>query len=201
MSVAIVTSYLNTGLSYLNTFLAVPVQLLHDKLSLKTDVLPQSLNTPVSFTTICAFFLFMVIGYANTFIFNLFGILYPIVYSLTMMRTDATNGGAPDPNSEDSTAAFESTLNRYWMLFGALTLLDMLFGFVLHIIPGYSYLRIVLVYALMRNDFALTNTAYQFMLGLYEKYTLHVYLEQFMIIMTSWLNMVPSDAVIGKENN
>ena len=73
------------------------------------------------------------------------GIIYPLMYWLSV-RSDYTNR-----------ISNLLLLNKYWIMFGLLTLFESVFGFVLNLIPGYYYLKFVMIYLLMRNNFALSD--------------------------------------------
>jgi len=58
-------------------------------------------------------------------------------------------------------------LNKYWVLFGSMVIADTFGGFILHSIPGYFYLKIGFIYALIRNNYALTGTVFSGLETLY----------------------------------
>jgi len=55
------------------------------------------------------------------------------------------------------------TMNKYWILFMLIMLLESIGGFVLYFVPFYSYGKIIFVYGLIRDDFSLTNYMFDLM--------------------------------------
>lgn len=147
MSSRSVISMFNNTCQVLNTKLVWPAKALQTRLGLRTDLLPKCLSTPLNFCTMIVLMFFTSVSFANNLVCNLFGILYPMIYGLSVVN-DTTNTNK------------STTFNKYWMLFGMITLIDSLFGFVLHNIPGYFYLKIGFVYSLIRKDFALVDVIY-----------------------------------------
>lgn len=162
MSYKIALYYFNNAVQFLNSKLALPTNFLQYNLSLKTDILPEILQRPINFSTMFILLLFIIFTYANSLICNLIGVLYPILYSLNLFN-DMSN---TDSNNTIKITNKFVTLNKYWMLFGSITLMDTFFGFIFDVIPGYYYLKVGLIYTLIRNDFSLTNGAF----GLFYRY-------------------------------
>ncbi|AUL77645.3 hypothetical protein QJ856_gp1172 [Tupanvirus deep ocean] len=161
-----VLSYFSSALQFMNNKLIVPTQLLQNNLSLKTESLPSVLRTPVNFASMLVFALFFIISYANDFICNLIGVLYPLTYGLSVYNET-------EVNPETSV-----TLNKYWMLFGVITLMETFFGFILHVLPGYYYLKIGLLYALVRNDFRMSNTMFSMLQNYYNRLNIRPRIDQ-----------------------
>lgn len=161
-----VLAYLLSAMQFANSKLTGPVKWIQNNLSLKTDTLPDTFNTPLNFSTILAFILFVVVTYANNLICNIVGILYPVLYGLYLF------------NETPLDSKRLVTLNKYWMLFGCLTLLDAFAGFILHWIPGFFYAKIAFIYGLVRNDFALTNMAFGLLEQLYALSNIRPMIEQ-----------------------
>ena len=167
MSYHRILPYFNCAFNCLNNSLALPARLLQSRLSLKTEILPNVLQMPVNYLATIIIFFFVAIGFANNFICNMVGIVYPLLYSLPiynnwnaeLQRITTTGDYCPRiPNIESQLVP----LNKYWMLFGAITVFDSLFGFLLTFIPGYYYFKLALVYGLVRNDFCLSNYIFDF---------------------------------------
>ena len=136
--------------SMLNDKLAVPVQVIQSKLSLRTEYLPETFNMPLNFTLGFLFMVCYLIVYTNNFIYNLLGMAYPILHSLYLFEEK--------PVATDKLL----TMTKYWILFTLMTFADMIGASVLYFVPMYAYGRIILIYALIRNDFYLTNYIFDF---------------------------------------
>lgn len=155
MSYKLLFSYFNSVVKYLDSILMVPTKIIQNNLLLKMDSLPNNLKTPLSFSTILLFIIFIIISYANNLICNIIGILYPIMYNFSIFNEK--------PINIDKL----TIMNKYWILFGLITLTDTFFGFLLHIIPGYFYFKIALIYVLIRNDFVLANVGFKMVQSFY----------------------------------
>ena len=157
ITLQLILSYLMNMLQYLNTNLVVPMQLIQNLLSIKIDSLPSFLQTPVNFISTLMFLFIIIIGYANDFICNIVGLIYPLMCGFYIFN--------------EKTVDTEKTiiLTKYWMLFGSIMLMDTLFGFILNCIPGYHYLKMTLIYFLIRKDFVLTNTVFSLIMHYYNK--------------------------------
>lgn len=144
-------SYGYSLISWLNEHLADPVKNLQNRISLKFDSLPNILKVPLNFVILLLFVIFVVISYTGDFICNLVGIVYPLFYSIYLFdEIFADNDNL-------------RTMNKYWLLFGSLTTVDMLCGYLLNFIPGYPYFKLSIIYALVRNDFAMTDIAFSYL--------------------------------------
>jgi len=161
-----VLSYIWPVTTYFNTMLANPMQILQNNLSLKLEYLPSMMKTPLNFALMMLFVSYSVMNYAGDFVCNLVGILYPLMYSSLMFN--------------EITADLENSvmMNKYWMLFAGLVMVDTLFGFCLQLVPGYYYLKLSFIYSLVRNDFSLTNTAFTMIQVYYQKFNLGTYLQK-----------------------
>jgi len=168
---------------FLNSNLMAPTKVIQTSLSLKVDPLPNTLKTPLNFTTFIAFLFFIIVTYANAFVCNMIGVFYPVMYGLHMFNEN--------PVSTEKMV----TLNKYWMLYGSLTVIDTIFGFVLQYIPAYYYVKIIFVYVLIRDDFALTDRMfgildYQYdqLRELWEKHNITQHIEQKIGDITEMVN-------------
>lgn len=158
MSLQTIGTYCGMAVQYLNEYLRGPVETFQSKLSLKTEALPDFLHTPVYFTAMMTMIVMTIISFANNFICNLIGILYPVMYGFYLF-TDAPS----DRNTQRSV-----TYNKYWILFGSITIIDMMLGFVLSFIPGYYYAKVAFIYLLIRDDFSLTDSVFGLIVKYYE---------------------------------
>lgn len=131
-----------------NDILAGPTQLVLSKLSLRTEYLPDTLKIPLNFTMTCLFIVFYIMVYTNDIIYNLIGAVYPIVHTLYLFEEN--------PHTDKLL-----TMNKYWILFTLIMLIETVGEFILYFVPFYSYGKIIFVYALIRNDFLLTNSAFE----------------------------------------
>lgn len=123
------------GFHTMNANLVTPIKAIKDKLALNV-YLPRLLEIPIVYLLTLCMFLFNVITATNNLLGNIIGIVYPL-----SVREHVN----------------EQLLNKYWCIFNGLTLIDILFGFILHSIPGYFFLRTSFILALMRNNFALVD--------------------------------------------
>jgi len=169
----------------LNVQLASVSQVIQSKLSLKTDSLPAALQMPLGFVGMLALLMMIIVGFANNFICNAFGILYPLMYGV-MLSTSPS----------DTKLA---TLNKYWMLFGAMTLIDSTLGFVLNFIPGYHYMKIGLLYLMIRNDFSFSGTLFDLVTSFYAKSPYREQVEQIVNNVEQKLNTQKVDTVIETD--
>ena len=154
MSKQQITKYINLAFQFLNDKLDLPATMLQNTLALRIESLPQILTAPFNFTAAMMFLLFIIIGYANNLICSLIGVIYPIFYGLELFNTKLVSTNKL------------ILLNKYWILFGLIHLIDLLFGFILNFIRGYFYLKIALVYVLIRNDFRMSDKLF----NMFEKY-------------------------------
>jgi len=136
---------LQTLQSYLNNALMGPVNYVKDKLSLKTEALPTILRAPLNFALFFSSLFYFVVANADAFICNMLGITYPIMYCLHTLNAL--------PLSTDKII----TNNKYWIIFGSLTILDPILGYV----PLYYYVKVIFIYFMVKNDFLLTTYAFE----------------------------------------
>lgn len=176
-----ILSYISFGLEYINNKLIFPNSVLQNGLSLKIDVLPQIIRSPVNFALIMLFATYFVFSFANNFICNIIGILYPFVYCLNIFVETPIN------------TEISVTLNKYWMLFCGLLLVDSFFGFLLHLIPGYFYIKVIAIYTLMRNDFTMTNTIFGTLENLYIQSNIYSRMEKMIEFISSKLRNKPTE--------
>ena len=155
--------------------------MLQNALSLKMESLPQVLKSPFNFTFVMTFLLFIIVGYANNLICSLIGIIYPIIYGLDLFST----------NSIDNNKLI--LLNKYWILFGGLHLSDSLFGFVMKFLPGYFYLKIALVYVLIRNDFTMSEKLFSIFEKFYINSNLYPKIEMLLSFAKAKFNVDQND--------
>jgi hypothetical protein len=133
--------YLEKMQSYFNDILSVPVEYVKNKLSVDTQKLPTFLQTPLNFTMFFSSMFYFIVANADTFICNMIGITYPIMYCVHLLNTT--------PLPVDKVVI----INKYWILFGSFILLDPIFGYI----PFYYYLKLISIYLLVRNDFSMTT--------------------------------------------
>lgn len=151
MSLQSVLSQLGPVASFLNEKLSPVVQYIKQKLSLGADSLPEQLQTPLNFSALLVSLLLAVLLFANDFICNLVGAVYPAIHSFNLLR---------DENQDAPPREQLVLLNKYWAVYGFLVLVDLFLGFVLHLVPGFFYLKLLLLYSLVRNDFAHSERAF-----------------------------------------
>lgn len=135
-------------IDYFNNVAEPFIHKLQQIMSLKTEMLPDILRVPTNFTILVATLFIIIISFANNLVCNIIGIFYPVIYGLSVF--------AENPIDVQKSI----TLNKYWMIFGTITLIDMFFGFFLHILPFYFYLKIILIYGLVRSNFAFCGSVF-----------------------------------------
>jgi hypothetical protein len=168
--------YLSNFLEFANTNLSNPVSRIQNLLGLKTNTVETKL-TPINYGFILVVIIYLIVNYANSLISNLVGIIYPAIYSMNIF------------NSEEANNERLITLNKYWILFGLLTVIDGFFGWILHLIPGYFYFKIAFIYFLIRNDFYLTNTAYERLNKSYVDLRIEKRINELIALIKSKLNL------------
>lgn len=157
--------------------------------SLEMNSLLNFLKTPINFTTMLMFAFFVIISYANNFICHVVGILYPLLYGLYVFNET--------PINIDRFVI----INKYWILFGTITLADSLFGFILHAIPGYFYLKIILIYVFVYNDFAFTNMGFNIIERYYSNVNVKSCVDNFLRNVNSKLRSISKDNNDTKYND
>lgn len=164
------SEYFNIAINFLNDRLYGLSQFLKSNLRLRIDSLPGILKTPLNFSTLVTFMLFIIITFANDLICKIIGILYPILYGFHFINGEP-NGPPLDMNKL-------MILNKYWIVFGSITLIDTFFGFILHWIPCYFYAKFIFIYMLIRNDFSSTTIAFNLLEEIYSKLKDHIKIEK-----------------------
>ena len=142
----------------LNTKLIGPAKTLQMKTGINFDFLPPKLQKPLNFCALIFCLFIIIVTYPNSIIFNLMSIVYPIYHK----------------NCVNMAQNSSSMYNKYWTLFGALTMIDSVVGFVLRLVPGYYYLRIAFIYAIIQKDFALVQPVHSILSGLFCKIVLSI---------------------------
>lgn len=184
-----IITYANLAIQFLNDKLNLPAQMLQNALSLKMDTFPQILKSPFNFTAAMIFLLFIIIGYANNLICSLIGVIYPIIYGLDLFNAN--------PVDTDKLVL----LNKYWILFAGIHLLDSIFGFILGFLPGYFYLKISLIYSLIRNDFALSGKFFSMLENIYVNSGLYPKIEMLMSYVKAKINTNKSSSTKNSAPN
>lgn len=134
----------------LNENLANISDIVQRNLSLDFSYMPDKLQQPIVFMGIVIIFLITIIFYINTIIVNFIGVFYPLIYSMGLF------------NQEEMDYWSLILINKYWIIFGGLSLLDNLMGFILRLVPGYNYILLAFTYLLIRNDFTFSGTVFDF---------------------------------------
>jgi hypothetical protein len=142
--------YLYSSYQYLNTVLNEPSKIIKNFLSLRTESLPNFLHAPFNFVSVLSLLFFIFLSFANNFMCNLVGIIYPLVYGFNFL------------NEKTSSSSKYISMNKYWMIYGAYLFLESLFKCLLVLVPGYYYLKLVSLYMLVRNDFSLSEYTYDY---------------------------------------
>ena len=148
--------FLSGMVAYLNAMLVQPASTLQTNIGLRTDIFFFDLHSPINYLSVFCIFLLFILFCANNFICNLFGILYPLMYGIMLIN---------NPNNE-----YLMQLNKYWVLFGVMNLLDGFFSFILGHIPGYYYLKLIFIFCLIRNDFYWSNYCYDMIHSYYTQF-------------------------------
>lgn len=133
----------------INSKLSDPMIFLLKYFSLQKEDLPCSLKIPITFFGVVFICLYFILSFAYNFLCNMVGLFYPVLYSLALFN------GVADPNNF-------ITVTKYWILYGSLTLVDNLLGYVMYFVPGYSYLKILVLYMLIKNDFIYTKIVFDY---------------------------------------
>lgn len=178
-----VLGYLNTSVQFLNTTLSKPTQFVQNYLSLNMESCPRFLRAPLNFTASMLFLFFMILSFANNLLCTIVGVLYPVLYS--MYTTRLQSGGTLQ----------SATLNKYWVLYGIITMIDTVYGFVLSLIPGYVYLKLAITYALVRNNFAIVDMVYDTVSSLSESYIPTTFIQsRFEELMNKIKQLIPESS-------
>lgn len=139
-----ISDYLNENLGGFATWFT-------STLGLSASSLPTLLQAPLNLTLFFITSSYLLLSNVNALMCNTAGVIYPIMYCERILTMD--------PMPENSVA----TITKYWMIFGSLTLADPILSYV----PLYYYLKLVFIYCLIKNDFALTPRVYAMFKKLY----------------------------------
>lgn len=157
-----IKSAICTAAQYFRNITAKPVNQLYDKMALNINMLPVIFRTPYNIF-ILIMCLILMTRYIGNIICNVVGIIYPIMYSLTLMQQNAN----ANINNRIQNLML---VNKYWMIFSAMSLFEIFFNRITLIIPGYFYAKLGIIYLLIRSDFALSDTIYLFLNDKYNKF-------------------------------
>jgi hypothetical protein len=202
-------NYLGAAAQILNKQLGPAIQFVQSWLLVEKDSIPNLTDTPLSFAAVFMFAVYFLLSYANSFICDLVGILYPLAYGYYLCTGQMTTPSTVQPtqthpldnnsmdNSTDNSNTMEVTpststpstdklltLNKYWIIFGLLMLVDAFLGFILHLIPGYFYLKLGFIYAIVRSEFAYTSVVFDILVGLCNQYSLRPLIAQALTSVT-----------------
>jgi hypothetical protein len=162
-----ITSYLNIILNYITTYAYHIYQLSGPFIDTELD--SWKMHSQNYFYIIL---MVVIVSSMNNFICLILGVLYPISYSLKNHATIVTNTTVvTNTTNTDDMAEIYSTvikLNKYWIIYNLFMLIDNFFGFVLHLIPGYPYIKFFLIYFLIKDKFVMTNTAFNVVNHIYQ---------------------------------
>lgn len=118
----------------------VPIENIKKMLSLSNDPLPQLLKRPIAFVVGAIILsLFILFSFSNI-VYILLAVGYPLMVNSYLMKNK--------PTCENMIGIY-----HYWMMFGLITAIDTIFGSLLWLVPFYSYLKIAVVYLLVRDEF------------------------------------------------
>jgi hypothetical protein len=145
-------SFATPYLQIANNALAVPVQIVLSKLSLKTECIPEPITIPLNFTIIAILMMVHLITYTNNMFYYVIGMIYPILYNLHLFTESDSN-----PTEHIRKLLM---INKYWILLTGLMLIESILGGLLCLFPFYSYLKIGFLYGLIRNDFYWSDNLY-----------------------------------------
>ena len=150
--------YLCMLLDFFNSNLAVPISTVQKYMSIDVAYLPEPLNYPVNFIVMLLFAFLAFLTFTNNFLCNLVAISYPLYYGLQLYSN-------LEYRSSETTA-----LGKYWMIYGAMTFVENFVGFILSMVPGYYYFKMVILYCLMRNNFYLSTNVFTVALNYYRQF-------------------------------
>lgn len=132
---------------HINMKLSEPMDFLLKYFSLQKEDLPCSFKIPITFFGFVIFSFYFIMNFAYNFLCSMIGLFYPVLYSLSLF------------NGELESNHF-MTMTKYWILYGLITFVDNLLGYVMYFIPGYSYLKILVLYMLVKHDFVYTKVVF-----------------------------------------
>lgn len=145
---------LYTLASYWDYILAT-LPVLENNIGLRTDIFFIKIQ-PYNYLIVLSFFMLLFLLFANNLLCNIVGIVYPVMYGITLV------------NTENNTALI--SLNKYWVLFAVIILVDGIFSGILRFVPGYNYAKLALIYVLLKNDFYWSNYYYDLVKNYYLYY-------------------------------
>lgn len=139
-----------TSLQYIpiiNNILDPYVESFQNKFFIKKESLPHFFQKSLNFTITVMLLCSIAVTCANNLISNIVGILYPVLYGFVALTK--------------TTQVPMDNFNKYWMLYGIITLIDSFLGFILYLIPLYFYFKISLFILLIKNDFQYSGTVFE----------------------------------------
>lgn len=142
-------NYLNSIIQNFMAKIVLLVQIIRFELFKKINHSLHILNSPFVCISAMAGILFFIITAIESSC-NLFGIIYPIWYEVCLF------------NENPIDIRQLTSVNKYWMLFSILALIDSFFGFVLHLVPCFFYFKLVIIYLLARNNFIMAETVFEY---------------------------------------
>lgn len=109
-------------------------------------------ENPLNFILILSFIVLYSLVYASNMVYNLIGLIYPVIYGLYLFEN----------MKETDTIPIDKllTLNRYWILFMGIMIMEYFLYGILRFIPLYSMAKIIFILMLVRNDFLLTDNVF-----------------------------------------
>lgn len=137
-----ITGYVCTTIRYLSHQLEYPCNVVQNM------IFPQK-QTPFVLTSPIVFASTIILGaiaisYNTGLIFNVLGFVYPIIYGLGL-----------------GNVSNNVVMSKYWTVFGLLYLADYTAGCIFSFIPFYNYIKLGLVYMLIRNNFEYSMMIYE----------------------------------------
>lgn len=114
-------------------------------------------SSPINFILMTVFIAICVLVYASNIVYNLIGMVYPIIYGLYLFE----NNKETDENTIYVVKL--GILNRYWILFMLIMILEYFLYPILQFVPLYSLAKIIFIFMLVRNDFLLANYVFDFL--------------------------------------
>lgn len=142
-------------INFSNEKLMLPTKIFRSTLSINDNSLPVLIKPPVNFYATIILFITL-LYFANERICDIFALLYPTLYGFNIyMRKQ----GKEEEGNECT-----QLLCKYWLVYGAFKMFELVFGLALSFVPFYFILRSALIYFLVRNKFSLSETCFDFML-------------------------------------
>jgi hypothetical protein len=141
-------SYTSPYIDYINCILDKPVHTFWDRLALRKEYVPPQMTVPLNLIGVIIFVIWYVMVYGANLFCYLFGVVYPIVHSRSII------------SRQTSSSADLTIVTKYWILFSSFTMMETIFGFLLYYIPIYPYLKLITIYFMVSNDFSNTILVY-----------------------------------------